>query len=88
MFRRIYVVGLAALCVCALGAIAAHSASAEQRAYSCSKGAATKEFSDGHCLNKTEPKEYGHTLITETAAPFTPPTKEPRAEQLPLLPRT
>ena len=71
MTRRNYALGLALLCALVLGAIAASSAAAEQRAYTCSTGAGTKEFSDAHCLTKGEAKEFGHNLISKENAKFT-----------------
>jgi hypothetical protein len=71
MIRRYYVVALTMLCALVLSAVAANSAAAEQRAYTCSTGAVTKEFSDAHCLTKAEPKAFGHTLISKANSKIT-----------------
>ncbi|MGD9736671.1 MAG: hypothetical protein AB7V58_13880 [Solirubrobacterales bacterium] len=44
--------------------VALTSNTAEQRAYTCSKSASSKDFSDAHCASASESGEYGHTLIS------------------------
>jgi hypothetical protein len=66
MIGRKSVLGILALCALAFSAFAAPNASAEQRAFTCTKAAKTKTFHDAHCLDsKTTPFEYGHELIAE-----------------------
>lgn len=64
MKRRKASFGVAVLCVLVLTALVATTAAAEQRAYTCTKSASTKEFSDAHCLSKTG-AEFGHALVKE-----------------------
>jgi hypothetical protein len=67
MSGRKYLTGVATLAVLIFSAIAAPSAFAEQRAYACSSSAASKTFSDTHCLTAGG-GSFGHTLIEgETA---------------------
>jgi hypothetical protein len=67
MIGRNPVIGLAVLCALAISAFASASASAEQRAYTCttSAPAGSKNFSDEHCVVPTEPGKgtRGHVLI-------------------------
>jgi len=69
MIGRKSVIGIAVMCALALSAFAAASASAEQRAYLCWTGAASRDYTDAHCTNKVAPQSnYGHTLLgTEVA---------------------
>jgi hypothetical protein len=64
MCARKSIFGIAAFLVLALAVTVVGSASAEQRAYTCSKTASTLQFSDSRCLNTVGTHEYGHTLIT------------------------
>lgn len=59
------IIGIAAILAVALAVLADGSAGA-QRAYTCSKGASTLQFSDSRCSIAGPPSEYGHTLITGT----------------------
>lgn len=60
--ESVFAIGIAVLCTVVLGAFAAGTASAEDRAYTCSEKAGTKSFSDAHCV-KAEGSKYGHELI-------------------------
>ena len=67
MNGRKSVLGIAVLCALVLGAFAAASASAEQRAYKCTEGT-TKQFSDEHCLVPSGSGAFEHKLLEgETA---------------------
>lgn len=70
MMGRKSPVGIAVLCALVCSALSVASASAEQRAYTCTKSATTKEFSDAHCLSKGG-SGYGHVLIPESATTVT-----------------
>jgi hypothetical protein len=65
MSDRRYVVGLAALAILIFSAIGASTASAEQVAYECSSSAASKTFSDAHCVSSGG-SSFGHVKIEGT----------------------
>ncbi len=65
MSDRRYITGAAVLSILAFSAFVAPSAFAEQRAYTCSSSAASKTFSDAHCVNGGG-SSFGHTLIEGT----------------------
>lgn len=63
--RRSLVVA-ALLCALLVAAFTAANAAAAQRAYTCTKAAPVKEYTDAHCVNKTG-TAFGYVLINEGA---------------------
>jgi hypothetical protein len=59
--------GIAVLCGLAVCAVAAGNASAAQKAFTCSPTAASKTFSDAHCLSAGG-TNFGHVAIAETTS--------------------
>ena len=64
MTGRKSLIGVAVLPVLLFGAFAAANASAEQRAYTCTKAAPDLEFSDAHCSNFPG-ADFGHVFLKE-----------------------
>lgn len=66
-------IGICMAVVLAFSAFAAVTASAEQRAYTCLKGAGLKDFADRHCVTNVGAGKgtRGHTLITEAGTKIT-----------------
>ncbi|HET7444462.1 MAG TPA: hypothetical protein VFJ57_07370 [Solirubrobacterales bacterium] len=67
MIGRKSIIGVSVLCALALSVLGVTSASAAQRAYTCTKNVTdlAKQFKDAHCETQgTPPQTYGHLLIT------------------------
>lgn len=65
MSRRKSVIGIAALLALVVCAFAAANASAESKAFECSKSATSLTFPDAHCVPGGSGSVYGHKSIAE-----------------------
>lgn len=81
MSGRMPRIGIGVLCALVLAAVATASASAEQRAYTCTTTASIHDYNDEHCVTNLggDTGSRGHTLISATNTQFVVTNEETSA---------